>query len=223
MPSTPMHIDTIELDNMKVNPSFSSEPDDSTQLVNVYYTFEKNKRQMSVEIPINNANMLHFDNPLKVVEINLNQNPELLEFTDGLDEKIVEIACKKWDTKKWYKGENDPTSLDNLVKLHKPLSTIQERNRQKIPVLQIPFSKKYSIIDDNSHEVESPLEHLQSLNDGATATLTVIVRNVYLEEKQFGLLLECKSIHTHNNIQQITETTPDSDEESLYEHLSDEE
>ena len=216
-----MHLDTIDLKNMKVNPSFASESEESTQLVNVYYTLEKNKRQMSVEIPINTANMLRLDG--LGVDINLNQNLDLLEFTDTLDERILEIASKKWNAKKWYKGNNDPTSVENLVKLYRPLSTIQKRSRQKIPVLQIPFSKKYSIIDDTSREIESPAENLQTLNDHASATLTVIVRNVYLKEKEFGLLLECKSIKIHDNIVQNPEPTVESDNESTYEHVSDEE
>ena len=216
-----MHIDIIDLENMKVNPSFASDPDESTQLVNVYYTLEKHKRQMSVEIPINTANMLRLDE--LGVDINLNQNPDLLEFTETLDERILEIASKKWNEKKWYKDKNDPTSVDNLVKLHRPLSTIQKRSRQKIPVLKIPFSKKYSIIDDTSLEIESPAEHIQTLNDHASVTLTVIVRNVYLKEKEFGLLLECKSIKVHNNIVQNQEPTLESDNESIYEHISDDE
>ena len=194
----PITLSEFKPECVKVN-SKINEDSKSKSTVAIYYR-QDTKRQLSVVIP---GVSCRFNTNKTSVEFDLNKNPDAMEFVDTLDDTIYQIACSKWNSKKWYVDDNRITSVEDLQDLYKTLSQTKTHNRQKIPVISAKLADKCAVLDTNGKpctDINATLETLQT-DESATATVVLNIKSVILKNTSFRTSIECKSIQIMDNSQ----------------------
>ena len=210
-----MNIADLDFKCIKVNTKLTEESE-SRFNVALFYTQDKSKRNLSVTIP---GMSCRFSTNKTSVELDLNKNPDALDFVDTLDEAIFEIATGKWNKSKWYVDDNRITSPEVLRDLYKTLAQTKRRERQKVVVMCSKLSDKCAVLDADGNpveDVEAALETLQT-NENATATVVLVFKNVTLKNTSFSTCVECKSIQILDGHHVVG--PHDSDDESDFEEV----